>query len=191
MKSKTAILLTSLCAISILTAGCTMCPTHKYDHHEHQYKRQHKDGPHKPQSQDEFVQASETVVFYQTYDASDINNVSANMYTNNAKGGESAMGTIKFKETDNGLKMKVDLEHLRPGKVYNAQVYQCQTCNENSICCDTEAMAIELPKLKIDRVGRLQQSYIVRGLTAAQLNNAKIILTRDGGHKAAWGTLNQ
>ena len=52
-------------------------------------------------------------------------------------------------------------------------------------------MAVDLPLLKIDRVGRLQQSYIIRGLTASQLNNAKLVLTRDGGYKAAWGTLKQ
>lgn len=188
MKIKTLVLLTSLCGISVLTAGCTMCPTHKYDHHEHQYHRQNRNTPKKIQ-QPEIVEASETVVFYQTYDGSDIKSVSANMYTKNSQGGKSEMGTIKFKETDNGLKMKVDLEHLRPGKIYTAHVYQCGACND-SMCCDTEAMSVDLPKLKIATQGRLQQSYIIRGLTAAQLNNAKLVLTRDGGYKAAWGTLN-
>ncbi len=188
MKIKTLVLLTSLCGISVLTAGCTMCPTHKYSHHEHQYNRQHRNTPQKTQ-QPEIVEASETVVFYQTYGASDIDSVSANMYTKNSQGGKSEMGTIKFKETDDGLKMKVDLEYLRPEKVYTAHVYQCGTCND-STCCDTNPMAIELPKLKIHSAGRLQQSYIVRGLTATQLNNAKLILTRDNGYKAAWGILN-
>jgi hypothetical protein len=100
------------------------------------------------------------------------------------------MGTIKFKETDAGLKMNVDLVDLRPGKTYTAHVYQCGACND-STCCDTAPMAVDLPTLRIDHVGRLQQSYIVRGLTAAQLNNARLILTRDGGYKAAWGTLKQ
>ena len=190
MKSKTLILLSSLCGISILASGCTMCPMHKYDHHEHQYHRQNKNAPKKMQKQaPEIVETSETVVFYQTYGASDIKNVTANMFTKNSNGGESAMGTIKFKETDNGLKMKVDLEHLRPGKVYTAHVYQCFDCN-TSTCCSTEPMAIELPKLKITNAGRLQQSYIIRGLTATQLSNAQLVLTRDNGYKAAWGKLN-
>ncbi len=53
-------------------------------------------------------------------------------------------------------------------------------------------MSVDLPKLSVNNAGdRLQQTYIVRGLTATQLNNAKLILTRDGGYKAAWGTLRQ
>ena len=50
-------------------------------------------------------------------------------------------------------------------------------------------MSIDLPQIKTNSKERLKQSYIVRGLTASQLNNAKFILTRDGGYKAAWGTL--
>ena len=86
--------------------------------------------------------------------------------------------------------MHVDLIDLRPGKTYRTHIYQCGACND-STCCDTAPMAVDLPLLKIDRVGRLQQSYIIRGLTASQLNNAKLVLTRDGGYKAAWGTLKQ
>ena len=53
-------------------------------------------------------------------------------------------------------------------------------------------MSVDLPTLKVNNADeRLKQSYIVRGLTAAQLNNAKLVLTRDGGYKAAWGTLKQ
>jgi hypothetical protein len=53
-------------------------------------------------------------------------------------------------------------------------------------------MSVDLPKLVNSQKGeQLQQSYIIRGLTATQLNNAKIVLTRDGGYQAAWGTLKQ
>ena len=50
-------------------------------------------------------------------------------------------------------------------------------------------MQINLPTLRIEKAGRLEESFIIRGLTAEQLNNAKIYLERDGGYKAAWGTL--
>ena len=40
-----------------------------------------------------------------------------------------------------------------------------------------------------ERGGKLKESFIIRGLTAEQLNNAKIYLERDGGYKAGWGTL--
>ena len=179
MKSKTLFLLTSLCAVSLLTASCTTCPTGM--HHKKQYteKTQHHKKHHK-----------EPKVFQQNYTGEDIEDVTANIYTRSVNGGESAMGTIKFKETDNGLKMKIDLIDLRPGKIYTAQIYQCGTCN-SGICCATETMNIDLPTIKSDSTGNLPQSFIVRGLTATQLNNAKLILTRDGGYKAAWGTLNQ
>jgi hypothetical protein len=36
---------------------------------------------------------------------------------------------------------------------------------------------------------RLNQTYMIHGMTAAQLNGATIYLERDGGYKAAWGKL--
>ena len=86
--------------------------------------------------------------------------------------------------------MNVDLVYLRPGQIYTAQIYQCGACND-SVCCDTAAMNIDLPQIKTNKDERLQQSYIIRGLAASQLNNAKLVLTRDGGYQAAWGTLRQ
>ena len=190
MKTKSLFLIASLFGVAVLMGGCT-CPNKHYGHHKYVQcdGTNHKNCKHAKQ-QTQKPQISETVVFYQTYEGDDVNNVRANMYTRSSRGGESAMGTIKFKETDSGLKMVVDLIDLRPGKTYTAHVYQCGACND-STCCDTAPMAIDLPQLKIASAGRLQKSYIIRGLTAAQLNNAKLILTRDGGYKAAWGTLNQ
>lgn len=181
MKTKNLLLTASLCGVVLLTAGCTTCPTRTHVHHnEQQYKAHEKHKHHHKKT--------EPVVFQQTYTADDIHNIKATMFTRSSRGGTSEMGYIKFKETDDGLKMVVDLIDLRPGKIYTAQVYQCGACND-SLCCDTEAMAIELPKLTTEFKGRLQESYIVRGLTASQLNNAKLILTRDDGYKAAWGTV--
>lgn len=171
MKNKSLFLMASVCGITLLTAGCTSCPT---NHHEQKMHKKH----HEP------------VVFQQKYTGDDIHSVRAKMYTRSNQGGETEMGYINFRETEAGLKMNVDLIHLRPGKIYTAQIYQCGTCND-SICCDTEAMAIDLPQIKSADGERLQQSYIVRGLTAAQLNNAKLKLTRDGGYKAAWGTVKE
>ena len=180
MKSKTLILLTSLCGITLLTAGCSTCPTNTHNNKQFMQKEHHHKKHHK----------KEPVVFYQNYGADDIDDVHAKMFTRSSNGGESEMGFIKFKETDDGLKMKIDLIDLRPGKSYTAQIYQCGACND-SICCDTEAMSVDLPQIQTNKSGRLQQSYIIRGLTAMQLNNAKLILTRDGGYKAAWGTIKQ
>lgn len=137
------------------------------------------------------AQPAETVVFYQTYEDADVNRVYAKMYTRSSHGGESKMGYIKFQETDAGLKMEVDLKDLRPGVPYTIKLYQCGSCSNNSTCCDNYSMAIDLPRLKVERAGRLEESFIIRGLTAAQLKNAKIYLERDGGYKAAWGKFEQ
>ena len=182
MQTKSVLLLTSVCGALLLTGACTKCPTQT--HMPHGYHDQpHKGAPHKKHG--------EPMVFQQNYTGDDVKKVKATMSTRGANGGESEMGTIWFKETKDGLKMNVDLIYLRPNKTYTAEVYQCGACNDNT-CCAVEAMSVDLPQLKINNDGeRLQQSYIVRGLTATQLNNAKIILTRDGGYKAAWGVLKQ
>ena len=179
------IVFASVLGAAFILAGCT-CPSKHPMHSEHRQEMQHHKS-HKKQIQTT-PQITETVVFYQTYEDADIDNVSAKMYTRSAKGGESKMGTIKFVETNDGLHMKIDLVDLRPGKTYTAHIYPCGACKDNT-CCAMTPMAIDLPTIKMEKAGRLQQSYIVRGLTAAQLNNAKLILTRDGGYKAAWGTI--
>lgn len=186
MKNKTLFLLTSLCGLCFLTSACTMCPTNTHNQHQ-QHEKHHKNTEHKQHKRHD----AEPIVFQQTYTGDDVKQVSANMSTRSSKGGTAEMGTIWFTETDDGLKMTADLIYLRPNKSYTAEIYQCGACNDNT-CCAMEAMSVDLPKLKVTNADeRLQQSYIIRGLTAAQLNNAKLILKRDGGYKAAWGTLKQ
>lgn len=188
MKHKTLFLLASLCGVTLLTSACTTCPTNTRDHgmYHEQYK---KDKMHKKHNKK--MHSDAPIVFQQTYSRNDVKKVSANMSTRSNAGGTAEMGTIWFKETNDGLKMNVDLIYLRPNTIYTAQVYQCGACNDNT-CCAVEAMSIDLPKLSVSNSGdRLQQTYIVRGLTAAQLNNSKLVLTRDGGYQAAWGTLKQ
>lgn len=169
---KMLVLSSALCAV-VLLSGCAGC------------------GKKAPRPQPKPApQSTETVVFYQTYEESDISHVHAKMYTHSSRGGESRMGSIKFYETDAGLKMEVDLKDLRPGKVYTIRIHQCSSCNNNSMCCDKTPMAVNLPTLSSQQSGgRLKESFIIRGLTAEQLNNAKIYLERDGGYKAGWGTL--
>ena len=185
MQNKSLFIIASFFGVAILMCGCS-CPNKQHYGHRGHYAGQCNKKDHRGCG----PQVSETVVFYQTYENADIESVHAKMYTRSSRGGESPMGTIKFKETDAGLKMKVDLIDLRPGKTYTAHVYQCGKCNDWS-CCNKTPMTVDLPNLRIDHVGRLEQSYIIRGLTAAQLNNGKLVLTRDGGYKAAWGSLKQ
>ena len=183
-----AIMMASLFGAGVVLSGCS-CPNKPYARRgNYNQEVYHAKQQHHKQMTSQSPQITETVVFYQTYEEDDIDKVSAQMYTRSSRGGESKMGTIKFSETNDGLHMKVDLQDLRPGVTYTTLIYQCGACND-SICCDTAPMAIDLPTLKISQAGRLQKSYIIRGLTAAQLDNAKLILTRNGGYKAAWGTL--
>lgn len=167
-------MLASVMGVAILMAGCT-CP-----------------GPKKAKRQPRPQPVTEAVVFYQTYEDSDVNHVSAKMYTHSSSGGESRMGHIKFRETDAGLKMEVDLIDLRPGVSYTVRIYQCGVCNNgSSSCCASSPLPINMPKIMSQNGSRLEESFIIRGLNAAQLQNAKIYLERDGGYKAAWGKLEQ
>ena len=50
-------------------------------------------------------------------------------------------------------------------------------------------MNINLPMLQTGMSGRLDQTYMIQGISAAQLNGANIYLERDGGYKAGWGKL--
>ena len=167
------LVLSSMLGVVVLLSGCAGCGN----------KQRTTPKPAPQQT------TSETVVFYQTYEESDVNHVHAKMYTHSSHGGESRMGYIKFWETDAGLKMEVDLKDLRPGKVYTVRIHQCGSCNNNSMCCDKSPMPVNLPTLSSQSGGKLKESFIIRGLTAEQLNNAKIYLERDGGYKAGWGTL--
>ena len=165
----------SVLGAAAILAGCASTCGQKKPHHKKYNNR--------PQAE-----VVETTVFYQTYDAADVNRVYAKMYTRSSSGGDSRMGHIKFYETDSGLKMDVDLKDMRPGVEYTLRVYQCGSCT-GGMCCAQSPMAINLPKLRAGNSGKLEESFIVRGLTAAQLNNAKLYMERDGGYKAAWGTL--
>lgn len=165
-------MLSAVLGVAVLMAGCTNCG-----------KKQMRHQP-KPAMQQ---QTTETVVFYQTYEDSDINHVEAKMYTHSSHGGESRMGNIKFVETDAGLKMEVDVTDLRPGKVYTVKIVPCS--GKDGTNCSNSYMNVDLPTLSVAKHGRLKESFIIRGLTAEQLDNCKLYLERDGGYKAAWGTL--
>ena len=46
-----------------------------------------------------------------------------------------------------------------------------------------------MPMLETGKSGKLNQTYMIQGLSAAQLDGANIYLERDGGYKAGWGQL--
>lgn len=173
-------LVASILGAVALLAGCAMeCPG----------KKMHPKKMHRAQPV-EVVEEMDAIVVYQTYENADVNSVYAKMYTHSSRGGESKMGHIKFKDTDNGLKMMVDLKDMRPGVRYNLVVYQCNSCYNDARCCDaSKHIDMNLPMLQTGESGRLNQTYMIQGVSAAQLNGANIYLERDGGYKAGWGKL--
>ena len=177
MKTKTLFLIASIFGVASLLNGCSCPNQQQYSQHRQHNKQAHP-------------QVAETVVFYQTYNETDVDNVYAKMYTRSSRGGESPMGTIKFKETNGGVDMKVNLSDLRPGKLYKTHVFPCNACASGT-CCASTPISADLPDIMIDTPGRLQTTYFVTGVNADQLNHGKLILTRDGGYKAAWGTIQQ
>ena len=177
--TKKMITIASVIGAVVLLAGCNTCPAKKH-HKAHNVKY----------AQPVEMIESDTIVVYQTYEDSDVNHLYAKMYTHSSRGGESRMGHIKFRETDSGLKMEVDLKDLRAGVPYNVRLYQCQTCNNDAKCCTkSHMMNINLPMLETGISGRLKQTYMIQGLNAAQIDGANIYLERDGGYKAGWGKL--
>ena len=85
---------------------------------------------------------------------------------------------------------KVDLKDLRDGVPYTVKLYQCGSCYNDAKCCNnSKLLNVNLPMLQTGTSGRLDQTYMIQGLSAAQLNGANIYLERDGGYKAGWGKL--
>lgn len=171
----------SMLGAAVLLGGCMMeCPSKKTHHHKATQRVQ-------PVA---VVEEVDEVVVYQTYENADVNHVYAKMYTHSSNGGESKMGHIKFKDTDNGLKMMVDLKDLRPGVQYNVKLYQCSSCYNDAKCCNNSKLVnVNLPMLQAGMSRHLNQTYMIQGLSAAQLYGANIYLERDGGYKAGWGKL--
>ena len=174
------LLLASLLGAVFVLSGCMMeCPG-KRQHHKQMNRMQPV----------EVIEETDAIVVYQVYENADVNSVSAKMYTHSSRGGETKMGHIKFKDTDNGLKMMVDLKDMRPGVKYNLRVYQCGSCYNDVKCCNaSKRFDIKMPMLQAGKSGRVNQTYMIHGVSAAQLNGANVYLERDGGYKAGWGKL--
>lgn len=180
--TKKLVMFASVLGAAVLLSGCMMqCPSKKAMRHQKPVQRV------QPVA---VVEETDAIVVYQTYENADVNSVYAKMYTHSTNGGESKMGHIKFKDTDNGLKMIVDLKDMRPGVQYNVKLYQCSSCYNDAKCCnDAKKLNVNLPMLQTGESRHLNQTYMIQGMSAAQLYGANIYLERDGGYKAGWGKL--
>ena len=153
-------------------------------HPEHM--RQHRGAHNRPDYQGEVIMYEAEAV--EVIAPQQMPMMKAKMHTRNGQGGTSEMGYIKFAPAENGVAMMVDVTDLRPGKDYVVKIYPCGNCDDSS-CCADKCMNIKLPVLAIDAPGRLTQTFNIQGVNCADLNNAKIVLMRDGGYKAAWGRI--
>lgn len=176
------LLLASLLGAVFVLSGCMMeCPGKR--HHHKQMDRMQPV---------EVIEETDAIVVYQVYENTDVNSVYAKMYTHSSRGGESKMGHIKFKDTDGGVKMMVDLKDMRPAVKYNLRLYQCESCHNDVKCCNaSKRFNIKFPMLQAGKSGRINQTYMIQGVSAAQLNGANVYLERDGGYRAGWGKLDK
>ena len=120
------------------------------------------------------------------------NKLHTKMYTRNNHGEASEIGYVKFYDTENGVKMFVNVDKLRNGVDYTTKIYQCKDakCTNPDTCCMSTSMSLEMPltrKNKSDSM--LQETYFIQNMTTGQLSGATVFFERDNGYRAAWGFL--
>lgn len=137
--------------------------------------------------------------YVQTHQDDEVTRLGARMFQRT--GDQNRMGSIRFGEKDSGLQMRVDLKDTRPNTEYRLVVYDMAGCdvkrgrvkNMATEECEFEKTSISLPALNSDAKGNIQSSFLINGVTAAELENTKLVLTRrntDGNRvTAGWGVL--
>ena len=116
----------------------------------------------------------------------------AKMYTRNNHNEASEIGYVKFYDIDKGVKMVVNVDHLRPNVDYTTKIYQCSDakCTNPDTCCMESTMSLQMPLTRNDKTNpKLQKSYVIYNVTTDQLKDATIFFERDNGYRAAWGFL--
>ncbi|MDR0449420.1 MAG: hypothetical protein LBG89_03100 [Rickettsiales bacterium] len=128
------------------------------------------------------------------------------------------IGTIAFSERDTGLRMHVNLRDLRPGSDFAVVVYDLTNCDEKKTCdaagkdgktkkermakraewiasCEKVNQNVNTPTLQTDKKGQVRMSFLITGITADEMNNSKVVLTRENrnGEEVAvgWGKLRE
>ncbi len=139
------------------------------------------------------------VEYVQTHQDDEITSIHAKMYQKN--GNKDKMGTIKFSETDSGLKMAIDLKDVRPNTEYKLYVFEVKGCDvkkdkkDMAKKCTKTQKNIDMPMLTGDRNGKIDTTYMITGLTAADLDGKKLVLARDDASgkevHVGWGLLSQ
>ena len=179
MLKKISTITMAIGATALLSACTNTCGEH---HRMTKHHKQHN------ASQPVMVYEAEAIEVIEMQPMTMPHGMKAQMHTRNGRGGTSPMGYIKFRQGDDAVKMTVDVTDLRPGKDYTMKIYPCGDCDDYS-CCSSKCMNVKLPTLSVDEPGRLNKTYKIHGIDCSKLQNAKVVLMRDGGYKASWGRI--
>ncbi|MDR0319653.1 MAG: hypothetical protein LBH81_02845 [Rickettsiales bacterium] len=146
---------------------------------------------------------------------SGVQKVRARMFLKRADN-KNEIGTIGFSERDSTVRMHVDLRDLRANSDFQVVVYDLSNCDEKTTSCGAKKdgmskqeraakraewlascekvrQDIVTPKLQTNSKGQVRMSFLINGTSADDLNNSKIVLTREtrNGEEVAvgWGKL--
>ncbi|MFQ6760577.1 MAG: hypothetical protein ACLRFM_04260 [Alphaproteobacteria bacterium] len=168
----------SALALVFTVAGCTTA--NDYGH------KRHNDNEY----QDTYVKHGKTACHEKKYYNNRSDKMYSKMFTRNNHGEASEIGYVKFYDIDQGVKMVVNVDHLRDGVDYTTKIYQCKDakCMNPDTCCRETTMALEMPLTRKNKMSpKLQETFIIKNVNAKQLQGATIFFERDRGYRAAWG----
>ncbi|MCL1785949.1 MAG: YgdI/YgdR family lipoprotein [Alphaproteobacteria bacterium] len=136
---------------------------------------------------------SEGKEYNQTHQRDEITHVVARMHQ--MQGSRAEMGRISFRERESGLQMRVELKNTRPNQEYLVFAYEIARGEKdprNAGPLKTKA-ELNLPRIESDRNGNIDATFMIAGVTAAQLNEMKIVISREEKSgdmvKVGWGIL--
>ena len=93
-------------------------------------------------------------------------------------GEKNRMGSVRFDETRAGLNMIVDLRNVRPNVEYKLLVAKPGAAPD----AKCTRMNEKLPRVRGDATGHIRQTYLITGLTAAELNGKELRMYRRDAH---------
>lgn len=175
---KTPVKLLSAMALALSVTGCTT--PNDYGH------KRHNDNEY----QERYVERRNTYCHEKKYHNNRSDKTYSKMYTRNNYGDASEIGYIKFYDIDQGVKMVVNVDHLRDGVDYTTKIYQCKDtkCMNPDTCCRETTMALEMPLSRKNKSNsKLQETFIIKNVNTKQLQGATVFFERDNGYRAAWG----
>ncbi|MCL2629367.1 MAG: hypothetical protein FWD33_01595 [Alphaproteobacteria bacterium] len=152
------------------------------------------------------------VEYVQTHQGDEVTRVRARMFQK--RDHKTEMGHITFAERESGLRMHMELKDLRPNTEYQVVIYDMSDCKidkkkwkeatkeqraekraKKTKNCEKVNMRATMPTLKSTAKGEARTSFLITGLTAAELDGAKIVLRRENAQgeeiSVGWGMLRE